>query len=318
MRKCSIILSVFNGSKFLKQQLDSLRKQTIQPDEVLIFDDGSTDDSVSFINKYIKVYGLNNWKLKQNNKNKGWAQNFFDGICLANYEYIFTCDQDDIWFPKKIEIMMKIMENKKDIDVLASKYILFKNDEELNQKFKNLTYNTKLYYPNFNKKFMQVKCPGCTYCIRSCYRDEIKKYWISGRVFAHDAFFWRFALMKGSLAIYNKPLIFWRQHNDSSFAKELATRRNLDHRIHDIDNWIIFNLQLSKYLDSKGNIKYKRKILNRNKDMFIARKNFLTSFNINEFIKITILIPYYTYFKEYGRDVLIGIKKWKGKYEGLN
>ena len=61
--KTSVIMTVYNGSKYLLEMLESLRNQTRIIDELLIFDDRSTDSSLEIIQKYISEIGLNNWKL---------------------------------------------------------------------------------------------------------------------------------------------------------------------------------------------------------------------------------------------------------------
>ena len=59
--KISVVLCCYNGEKFINQQLESLKVQTRKPDEVLIFDDRSTDGTVECIEKYIAKNGLDNW-----------------------------------------------------------------------------------------------------------------------------------------------------------------------------------------------------------------------------------------------------------------
>lgn len=72
--KTSVIMTVYNGSKYLLEMLESLRKQTRAIDELLIFDDRSTDSSQMIIKTYISKYRLNNWKLVVNKENKGWEK----------------------------------------------------------------------------------------------------------------------------------------------------------------------------------------------------------------------------------------------------
>ena len=102
--KTSVIMTVYNGSKYLLEMLESLRKQTRAIDELLIFDDRSTDSSQMIIKTYISKYRLNNWKLVVNKENKGWEKNFTDGISTATGDIIFPCDQDDIWHLDKIAV----------------------------------------------------------------------------------------------------------------------------------------------------------------------------------------------------------------------
>lgn len=76
--KISIVLSTYNGSQYIEEQLDSLRNQTYTADEVLISDDCSQDNTVQIIETYIKKYELLNWKLEVNEKNCGWQKKFYE------------------------------------------------------------------------------------------------------------------------------------------------------------------------------------------------------------------------------------------------
>ena len=127
--KISIVMTTYNGEKYLIEQLDSLRDQTRKPDEVIICDDGSSDSTNRYIDKYIEENSLENWKHIINEENKGWKKNFIDGIKMSTGDLIFTCDQDDVWYKYKLELMEEIMAQKPEISLLYSTYDLEKNDE---------------------------------------------------------------------------------------------------------------------------------------------------------------------------------------------
>lgn len=120
--KISVVMTTYNGEKYIEEQLDSIQRQTRLPDEVLIFDDCSSDNTVEVVQKYIKKNLTVGWKIERNIKNKGWKKNFYDGIKEATGDYVFLSDQDDIWIPDKIEMMVEVLEKNKDISVLASDF----------------------------------------------------------------------------------------------------------------------------------------------------------------------------------------------------
>lgn len=72
----SLVMAVYNGEKYLIEQLDSIRKQTYLIDEVILIDDVSTDNSYELIHQYIDGYKLINWKLIKNENNLGYRKNF--------------------------------------------------------------------------------------------------------------------------------------------------------------------------------------------------------------------------------------------------
>lgn len=98
----SIVLATYNGSRFLREQLDSVYSQTLQANEVLAVDDCSTDGTVAILEEYHQRYGL---KYVVNEHNLRVNANFERGVRMATGDYISLCDQDDVWFKEKSEIL---------------------------------------------------------------------------------------------------------------------------------------------------------------------------------------------------------------------
>ena len=83
INRVSIVLSTYNGEKNVLEQMESLLHQKRVPDEVLIFDDCSSDGTVDIVKRFIKENALDTWKLVVNKKNKGWKRNFIEGRLQA-------------------------------------------------------------------------------------------------------------------------------------------------------------------------------------------------------------------------------------------
>ncbi|MFZ2450848.1 MAG: glycosyltransferase family 2 protein [Methylovulum miyakonense] len=101
----SVILATYNGGRFLQDQLDSLLRQTYKNIEIIALDDGSADNTVALLNQYAAKHS--NFTVVINAQNLGHVKNFEKGFLLANGDYIAPCDQDDIWLPTKIEVLVK-------------------------------------------------------------------------------------------------------------------------------------------------------------------------------------------------------------------
>lgn len=86
--KTSVVMTTYNGRRFLIPMLDSLRDQTRKIDEVLIFDDRSSDDTVNILNNYIKDNCLSGWKVKVNKKKSGLGAK----LCTGSYVSNGRCD----------------------------------------------------------------------------------------------------------------------------------------------------------------------------------------------------------------------------------
>ena len=98
----SVAIATYNGARFLREQLDSIYRQTHLPDEVVVSDDGSTDGTLAILEEYKQRYGL---KYSVNQGKHGVNANFFKAMALCTGELISICDQDDIWFPNKLETL---------------------------------------------------------------------------------------------------------------------------------------------------------------------------------------------------------------------
>jgi len=114
----SIIIPVYKGEKYIRQTLLSVVKQTYTNYEVVVVDDGSPDNSRLVIENFIKDYP--DFPLKyiyQQNKGLGGAKN--TGIRHAEGDIIAVLDQDDIWYPSRLERVAKVFEEYKDVDIVC-------------------------------------------------------------------------------------------------------------------------------------------------------------------------------------------------------
>ena len=90
----AVAIALYNGEKFIYKQLESIRTQTQEPDQVVLCDDGSTDNTISIVNEYIEKYHLQNkWKLVKNDKNLGYARNFYKAMSMCTADLIFLLEK---------------------------------------------------------------------------------------------------------------------------------------------------------------------------------------------------------------------------------
>lgn len=119
----SVCMGIYNGEKYIKEQLLSILNQTLPPSEVILCDDGSTDNTVALIHAFIQNNGLDKqWKLYCNEQNKGYPANFYYAISLCQEKYVFLADQDDIWEPHKLERMAAVMEADPQVKAVSCKF----------------------------------------------------------------------------------------------------------------------------------------------------------------------------------------------------
>jgi glycosyltransferase involved in cell wall biosynthesis len=135
----TVCMAVYNGEKFLLEQIYSILYQLDDDDEVIIVNDNSSDSSIELINS-IKDPRI---KLLHNKTNLGVNKSFEIAIGLSSKEYIFMADQDDIWFENRVETMIKyIGENIK---------IVNGNQQFIDQNGNKIEYNLKTRFSSDNR-----------------------------------------------------------------------------------------------------------------------------------------------------------------------
>ena len=176
----SVAMATYNGEKFIEEQLDSILDQTVKVNEIIIHDDISSDNTKAVVQKYIEDKGLSGIvKFSVNAKNLGYASNFMSALWETTGDYIFFCDQDDIWTSTRVEDMVRVMEENKEIALLGSEFEPFKCSEDAPDvprwelsKFRNDGSIEKM---QFNSENIFIGCQGCTMVMRRDFLEEIKE-----------------------------------------------------------------------------------------------------------------------------------------------
>lgn len=104
----SVIVPFYNGKRFIGEAIDSVLNQTYQSLEIIIVDDGSTDDPESAVGPFLSDPRI---KLIKHGQNKGISAARNTGIKASGGEFIAFLDQDDMWLPEKLERQVIIFEN---------------------------------------------------------------------------------------------------------------------------------------------------------------------------------------------------------------
>lgn len=122
LHSISVIIPTFNRKKYLGEAIESVLEQNYQPIEIIIIDDGSTDNTETLIKKYPEVHYV-----YQENIGQAAARN--RGIALAKGEYLAFLDSDDLWLPGKLHLQMNHMQNHPEVKMLFGHVQQFCTDE---------------------------------------------------------------------------------------------------------------------------------------------------------------------------------------------
>lgn len=214
-------MATYNGAKYIKEQVDSILRQKFEENEdveleIIVSDDGSTDDTLSVLESYhdarIKIFHHKNFsRYKYFKANRMASANFENAIAKANGDYLFLADQDDVWFPSKIDKSLTVLRRYGGLVATA----FYFGDEKLNLGEKKVYTH---HIPFFSPKGMGIYgfCMGFA-------REELKYYLpIPSHVAGHDKYFQYSAIWRNKLHFIDEPCAIHRWsgvHNVSSFGK---------------------------------------------------------------------------------------------------
>lgn len=306
--KTSVVISAYNGKRYIIEQLESIRQQSQPVDEVLIADDCSTDGTPELVQAYIDQHHLAGWHVEVNTVNKGWRRNFMEAMWASTGDVVFSCDQDDLWHPDKVKLMTATLTAHPEISLLTSNYDEFFPDGK--HRLAPWPKQTGLFEVPLKRNYMLVKAPGCTYAIRRSLLDMAKKYWQPD--YPHDALLWRLSQFNHGLYALAQPLLRWRKHETSAFAKESKDLKTIGAK----QAWIkvanAANETLREYVRNEvpGDTSHQQAILARTSEWLKRRQRF---YDAQKIVSGLALLPYWSSYpriRQYPGDwYLIFIKK---------
>jgi glycosyltransferase involved in cell wall biosynthesis len=225
--RVSIALATFNGAPYLEQQLGSFQRQQRLPDELVVSDDASTDDTVSILESFAAdaPFAV---RIRRNPTTVGFAQNFGNALSMCTGDLVFLSDQDDYWFPTKIETIESIART----DARSQVFI---NDAELTDEDLNPTGLTKLGQIRSAWMSDDAFVQGSCVAVRRGFLDLILP--IPPAPWGHDAWIVGFARGLGRSLVVRQVLQLYRRHssNASQFIanepRTLSRRRLLWERM---------------------------------------------------------------------------------------
>lgn len=297
--RISVVMATYNGEKYVKEQIDSILYQTRRPDELLIFDDASTDKTKDIIQSYEKQYDY--IKVIMNEKNMGWKTNFAKAITKASGDFIFLADQDDIWTKDKIEKMISVMERDNSIELLASNYIPIyesKKEGKVNSYFYRKYGMGNLVKVRKPKLYCVPFRPGCCYCIKKNLILFFDRLWSEN--YPHDLILWEIAAFRDSLYIFNEELMFFRRHTGNNTPKNPHDKKGRIEKTVDLLKLIneIENIEAIRLSD------YNKKILKNQKKYFTNRIKMINHKTIYNILSTIQFINYYPMYRGFFGDLI--------------
>lgn len=247
----SVVIATYNGETYISQQINSILNQSLLPDEIIIVDDNSSDDTYQILlqtkeqNPLIHVY--------KNNENLGYIKNFERAVSLSQGDYIVFSDQDDLWYPEKLLILKRSIGTN----------LLIHSDAKLIDENNNIILNSyssikgKLEKTDFRILFFYNTITGCTMMIS---RELVKIAFPLPISIPHDWWLALVASCLGKIKYIPDTLTGYRQHQYNVIGADKRNRHSLINHLREI-----------RYIVKRRNIRLRK--------AFFIRDVFMKNFN---------------------------------------
>lgn len=218
-----IVLATYNGGKFLAEQLGSLFKQTLQTFTVLIRDDGSSDNTAEIIAGFQQRFPDRIQLVKDMKNNVGATQNFGLLLELCAADYIFFCDQDDVWLEDKVERSLEKIKRLEEDDraVPCMVFTDMKSIDENGVVIANSVWRQLMLAPRYftlNRLLIQNIPHGCTMVINKSMRNLASP--VPPEAILHDHWIALLAAACGKWAAIPEPTVLLRNHDSNVTRKQ--------------------------------------------------------------------------------------------------
>jgi len=213
----SVCMATYNGEKYIAEQVQSILSQLGENDELIVSDDGSTDNTIKIIenlnDKRIKIFNHNRQNINipyyfhffPKKKNIYFlTHNFENALKNACGDYIFLSDQDDVWLPKKVETMLKFLDE--DRLVVCDAWVTNENLEKLYRLSDYVKYK-KGFFKNL---MTRRSLAGCLCAFTKNIKDVLLP--IPKTIMPHDFWLSLLSELKFSSVHISEPLLLYRRH----------------------------------------------------------------------------------------------------------
>ena len=215
----AILLATYNSGRFLEEQLDSILIQTYKDWVVYVHDDGSTDNTISIVDSYIRKYP-EHFRYSNNQVHGLRAyKSFLSLLGDAESDYYMFCDHDDVWVHNKIELSMNRMQELEKKH--KNKPIVVHTDMKVVDQNLNVMSNSFWSYSKYLPDHVLFEELVCCNCVNGCTMlfNNAAKIVAKGNeeyCLMHDTYVSQsVASVNGIISAIKRPTVLYRQHFDN-------------------------------------------------------------------------------------------------------
>ena len=250
--KIDVLLTTYNGEKYIREQVESILNQTYKNIRLVISDDCSTDKTAEILKEYEKKD--DRVVLYSQKKNLGYVKNFEFLLTKVENDLYMLSDQDDVWLPEKIEKSLEKLK-KEDADLVFGDLEVV--DENLNTIFPSfgdfmlLNRKIKKYIHTYKVNYLYNCVTGCTVLSKKKFIEKMLPFPNNSKYLIHDHWLGLVVSLNGKLAYVEEKYIKYRQHGKNQVgAKRVSHNFEKLEQVRDL----FINIKLgifSTYVDRK-------------------------------------------------------------------
>lgn len=228
----AILMSTYNGERFLAEQIESIIGQTYQNWQLYIRDDGSKDDTQQIIKKYSSLKNNIHFFNEDKVDNVGVVKSFMTLLANTKADYYMFSDQDDFWRPTKVEHTLELMTKHDDGKPVCVHTDLQIVDSQLQGT--EIMNGNKVWHSFIHLMFGNC-VTGCTVMINNALKNKLQLDKLNlNRVYMHDWWVALVAAYFGRVVYLNEPTILYRQHGNNVVGS--MKKNTIPHLIHRVLN----------------------------------------------------------------------------------
>jgi len=201
----SVCMAVYNGADYVEAQLHSILEQLGPDDEVVIVDDASSDNTVELIGNIAD----GRIRLLTSEHNRGAMRSFEKAFEKARGEYIFFSDQDDLWLPGKVAIMLEEFKKSGALAIVSDAIVVAHDGTKLHESY----FAWRGSGPGVVRNFRKSAFLGCCMAIRRDCKAFLLPF--PPLTYMHDQWTGLACSIVGKVRFLPRPLLVYRRHRDT-------------------------------------------------------------------------------------------------------
>ncbi len=239
----SVCVATYNGERFVRDQMVSILRQLGKEDEVVVSDDGSKDSTIRILNSFQD----SRIKVVRNEGEHGFIRNFENALRQANGDIIFLSDQDDVWKPDKVKVVLKALQ---DADlVVHDAELIDATGKSLGKNYYSFLHHSSGFLMNLWK----TRFLGCCMAFnRKVLNDCIP---FPPKIAGHDYWIGMYALLNYHVVFIPDILISYRRHGGNVSPSGEKSTASLYEKIVEKRLNLLVSVMVRKLCGGKNNEK---------------------------------------------------------------